>query len=68
MKNLPGDPNLPPGVSQKEIERSFGIRNFCEACGFPTASNNTLCKSCQRKEEEHSELSSDDIRDLLIGL
>lgn len=65
MKNLPGDPSLPPGCSDKDIANSFGIRNFCEACGFPTASSNTLCRSCQRKEEEYSELSSSALRDLL---
>ena len=65
MKNLPGDPSLPPGCSAKDIERSFGIRAFCEACGFPCPQHETLCRHCQTREDNKDELSSSDLRDLL---
>ena len=37
MSRLPGDPNLPPGCSNAEIERRFGdhrqSENHCPECG-----------------------------------
>lgn len=66
MKTLPGDPFLPPGCSSRDVANSFGIRNFCESCGFPCSRQETMCRSCQKKEE-YNDIDSNDLRDLLPG-
>lgn len=67
MKNLPGDPFLPPGTSNRDVANGFGIRNFCESCGFPCSRTNNLCRSCQRKEECDDSINEHDLRSLFLG-
>lgn len=51
--NLPGDPNLPPGVTQKMIDRQFAPEEegprYCEECDIPLPEglDDVLCKECR---------------------
>lgn len=55
MKNLPGDSGLPPGVTNKSIDRrGRELMNMhqCELCEQLIRAGRTLCNRCERDCEE----------------
>lgn len=60
--SLPGDPYLPPGCTQADIDRAFGgdeETNECEYCGGQC--RGLICKRC--REEERAERRRDEMKD-----
>lgn len=58
MKNkLPGDSGLPPGVTNKSIDRrGRELMNMhqCEMCEQLIRSGRTLCNRCERDEDDRA--------------
>lgn len=51
MIDLPGDPNLPPGCTNADIDRAFespdDFECECEECGCPLPDGH-LCRECRK--------------------
>lgn len=55
MNQLPGDPNLPPGCTNADIDRRFGGApvQICVTCGkpFEPEDDDEECPECRKEEE-----------------
>ena len=57
MSDLPGDPNLPPGCSERDIDIASGSCVRCDSCRryfYPDGDERT-CARCQARAEEREE-------------
>lgn len=61
---LPGDPYLPGGCTNADIDRAFGgddEASDCAYCGGACRPGATICKRCA--DEERADLLRDELKD-----
>lgn len=52
MKDLPGDPNYPAGVSARDIDERFGSPDHrCPECLVRIEDEEELCGECKQQED-----------------
>lgn len=53
-EKLPGDPSLPPGVSQRDIDNHESDYVHCLVCGclIPSWKDTKVCTCCETEEGE----------------
>lgn len=65
---MPGDPNLPPGCTNADIDRAMGgdeVFDVCEWCGEPCSVLETIHPDCLK--QERAERKRDEMKDEPLG-